>query len=75
MKVWVNKAKSFEKTERFDKDYYLRMIGKKRLKTVQTLREMWFNTDKSNNENGKRLRRTVIIIKQKQGKILYLGSS
>jgi len=65
MKVWVNKAKSFEAAERFDKNYYLRMSGKERLETVQMLREMWFNVDKSNNENGKRLRRTVRIIKQK----------
>ncbi len=65
MKVWANKAKSFEVAERFDKDYYLRMSRKERLETVQMLREMWFNLDKSNNENRKRLRRAVRIIKQK----------
>jgi len=65
MKIWVNKTKSFKAAEKYDRNYYLKMSGGKRLETVQMLREMWFNLDKSNNENGKRLRRTVRIIKQK----------
>lgn len=65
MKIWVNKARGFKAAEQFDKDYYLDMSAEKRLETVQMLREMWTGFRKRNNENGKRLRRTVKIIKQK----------
>jgi len=65
MKIWVNKAKNFEAVELFDKNYYLKMSSKQRLETVQILREMWFKSNKNNNENGKRLRRIVRVIKQK----------
>jgi hypothetical protein len=65
MKIWVEKAGSFEAAERFDKNYYLKMSREERLDTVQMLREMWFDLNKSNNENRKRLRRTVKVIKQK----------
>ncbi len=64
MKIWVNKAKSFEAAEEFDNAYYRKMGYKKRLGTVQILREMWRNIRRSN-EDGKRLRRTVRVIKQK----------
>jgi len=66
MKIWAHKAENFEAAERFDKNYYLKMNGKQRLETVQMLREMRFNMNKKSNENGKGLRRTVRIIKQKQ---------
>ena len=65
MKIWVNKSKSFKEAEKFNNDYYFKMSPKKRLENLQVLRELWFNFNKSNNENGKRLRRTIKIIKQK----------
>lgn len=43
------------------------MDAEQRIETVQMLREMRFKISKNNNENGKRLRRVVRIIKQKQG--------
>lgn len=67
MKIWVNKAGNFAEAARFDKNYYLKMSAEQRLETVQMLREMWFKINKTNYENGKRLRRVVRIIKQKQG--------
>ncbi len=63
MKIWLNKAENFEAAERFDRDYYLKMSREQRLETVQMLREISFKMNK-NNENTKRLRRVVRIIKQ-----------
>jgi len=67
MKIWVNRAKTFEAAERFDRAYYLKMSREQRLDTVQTLREISFRLDKENNENSKRLRRIVKIVKFNKG--------
>jgi hypothetical protein len=63
-KIWVNKPNSFKTAEKFDIDYYLTMSSSKRLGTVQFLREVYSKFKKGlKNENRKRLRRVVKIIK------------
>ncbi|HOL22328.1 MAG TPA: hypothetical protein PLQ41_05705 [bacterium] len=63
MKVWVKKSRNFSEANRFDIEYYLHMTPEQRLETVQMLREMKFRL--KGDENRKRLRRVVKIIKQK----------
>ena len=65
MKIWVNKASSFQEAEEFDLDYYLKMGPRKRLALVQELRERSFKIGRKH-ENRKRLRRVLRIIKQTQ---------
>jgi len=63
-KLWVNKAESFDAAKEYDDDYYLSMSEKERLETVQFLREEYFKIKKgSDDENRKRLRRVIRIIK------------
>ena len=65
-KIWINKAKSFKDAEQFDIEYYSGMSNKERLETVQFLREIYYKFNrKNNNENRKKLRRTIRFIKQK----------
>ncbi len=40
-KIWARKAKSFKEAEEFDRGYYLQMGAKKRLETMQFLREIY----------------------------------
>ena len=62
--MWVNKAESFDAAKEYDNDYYLSMSEKERLETVQFLREEYFKIKKgSDDENRKRLRRVIRIIK------------
>ena len=62
-KVWINKVYSFAEAEKFDRDYYLQMDPLQRLEIVQLLREAYYKMKKgSQNENRKRLRRTIKII-------------
>jgi len=64
-KLCVNKAKSFDAAKEYDDDYYLSMTEKERLETFQFLREEYFKIKKgSDDENRKRLRRVIRIIKQ-----------
>ena len=65
-KIWVNVAKSFKEAEEFDKRYYMAMSGEERLDTMQLLREMHYKIKGVKNAGGKRLRRVVRIIQQKQ---------
>ena len=62
-KIWVNKVDSFDAAQEYDDDYYLSMSSKKRLETVQFLREIYFKMKKGlDNEDRKRLRRVIKII-------------
>jgi len=63
-KVWVKKFKSFQDAEQSDISYYLSMSPSERLETMQFLRETAFKFKNfKHGKNGKRLRRTVKIIK------------
>ena len=62
-KIWIHKSDSFEEAEKFDRDYYLNIDAKKRLETIQWLRETYFNIKKGiKGENRKRLRRVIKIV-------------
>lgn len=67
-KIWVNKAKSFEDAEIFDRTYYAQMTPEERLSIVQELREIYFKFPKQSHkglrkhESRKRFRRVVKII-------------
>ena len=62
-KIWIHKSDSFEEAEKFDRDYYLNIDAKKRLETIQRLRETYFNNKKGiKGENRKRLRRVIKIV-------------
>jgi len=64
-KIWLNKANSFEEAREFDSAYYRDLSDADRLETTQILREAHFkSTGLFSNENGKRLRRVLRIIKQ-----------
>jgi len=65
IKMWVNKAGSFEEAEAFDTEYYKNMSAIDRIETIQILREQHFKLNGLNfNENRKRLRRVYRVIKQ-----------
>jgi hypothetical protein len=65
-KIWMHKSHSFEEADEFDKDYYSSMGPEERLETVQFLREMYFKfKGPYQDEDRKRLRRTIKIIQQK----------
>jgi len=64
-KIWVNKARSFEEAQAFDRKYYMRLSSLERVEIVQMLREAFFNSiGLKSHEDGKRLRRVFRIIKQ-----------
>lgn len=63
-KAWIKKSNSFKESEKFDKKYYLSMTPKQRLEIVQLLREEYYKIKKGkNNENRKRLRRIIKVVK------------
>jgi len=65
IKMWMNKASSFEEAETFDIKYYKNMSAAERIETIQFLREQYFKLNGLNlNENRKRLRRVYRVIKQ-----------
>lgn len=65
-KIWINKSNSFDESDKFDMEYYLKMTPLKRLELMQILREMHFESSKGlKNEISKGLRRVYKIIKQK----------
>ena len=57
--IWVKKCANFEEAEKFDKEYYRRMGSRKRLETIQLLREINL---KFKNESREGLRRVIKII-------------
>ena len=62
-KIWVKKVDTFEAANRFDAHYYLSMGSKKRLETMQLLREIYFKMKGGEkDESGKGLRRVVKIV-------------
>lgn len=62
-KIWINKAGSLKKGEIFDKAYYLKMPGRKKLETVQFLREIYHKIKKNIKHEGREgLRRVIKII-------------
>ena len=64
-KIWVNRAKSFEEAQDFDKAYYLRLSSAEKVENVQFLGEEFFKSCSLKfREDGKRLRRVFRIIKQ-----------
>jgi hypothetical protein len=64
-KIWVRKARSFSESEAQDLNYYLEMSPQERVEIVQFLREQYPKFAKVNvYEGGKRLRRSVRIVKQ-----------
>lgn len=64
-KIWVNRAKSFKESEKFDAEYYFSMTPKERLETMQLLRQMYGKIKRGQkNESGKRLRRVIRVIQQ-----------
>ena len=69
-KIWVNKPKSFEEAQEFDKKYYENMTPQQRLSIIQELREMDFNFPKNRKRasiphaSRRRLQRVVKIVKQ-----------
>ena len=65
-KIWVNKAKSFKEAEEFDRKYYMAMSKKERLDTMQLLREMYYTIRGVKNAGGRRLRKVIKVIQQKQ---------
>jgi hypothetical protein len=62
-KIWVNKSRSFQEAEKFNRDYYLKMTPPQRLETMQLLREMYFKLKKGKHGGRKRLRRVIKVIK------------
>ncbi|MDI6733708.1 MAG: hypothetical protein QME51_07545 [Planctomycetota bacterium] len=67
-KVWINIAHSLAEAEQFDRNYYRQMTPQERLDTIQFLREQYHKLKGlPNAKSRKRLRRTVEIVKQKQG--------
>ena len=67
-KVWVNKVNSFKEAKDFEDRYYFSMTPEERLSNVQFCREEYLKIKKDAlNEDRKRFRRLVKIIKQKQG--------
>ena len=64
--IWLRKCNSFEEAEKADLEYYMQMQPAEKLDTLQMLRESYyaFNLKKGNNENRKRLRRSLKIIQQ-----------
>ncbi len=64
-KIWVNRAKSFDEAQDFDKAYYLSLSSTERVENVQFLREEFLKSHGLKfREDGKRLRRVFRIIKQ-----------
>jgi hypothetical protein len=65
--VWLNKARSFKKAQKFDADYNLGLSDKERIEAIQVLREAHFDSICFySGEDGKRLQRVVRIIESKQ---------
>jgi hypothetical protein len=63
--IWINKARSFQEAERFDRSYYVQLSHDQRIEIMQELREEYFeSTGLLTDENGKRLRRVLRVIKQ-----------
>jgi len=55
-KIWINKTRSFEDAQKFDKVYYLSLSTTERVEAVQILREAYFRSSGLlKHENGKRL--------------------
>lgn len=64
-KTWINRAKSFDEAQNFDNEYYMSLSGPERVESVQILREEYFKSHGLKfSEDGKRLRRVSIVIKQ-----------
>jgi intein/homing endonuclease len=62
-KIWVNKTDSFKKAEKFDENYYLTMLERERLETMQFLREIYRKIKRRlKNESREGLRRVIRII-------------
>ena len=61
-KIWLKKFNSFSAAEEFDRRYYLQMGKKRRLETVQFLRECYSKFSKGQNEGRTRLRRVIKIV-------------
>lgn len=58
-KIWIKKFANFEEAEKFDKEYYQKLGSRKRLETIQFLREINL---KFKNESREGLRRVIRII-------------
>jgi intein/homing endonuclease len=59
----VNKTDSFKKAEKFDENYYLTMLERERLETMQFLREIYRKIKRRlKNESREGLRRVIRII-------------
>ncbi|MDI6752728.1 MAG: hypothetical protein QME07_07800 [bacterium] len=63
-KIWINRPASPEDTERFERDYYLKMTKSERLSTVQFLRDMHSKIKGESDEGREGLRRVIKIAKQ-----------
>ncbi len=59
----MNKTDSFKKAEKFDENYYLTMLERERLETMQFLREIYRKIKRRlKNESREGLRRVIRII-------------
>ncbi|MBU0572877.1 MAG: hypothetical protein KKH83_00125 [Candidatus Margulisbacteria bacterium] len=66
-KAWLKIFKSFKEAERSDVEYYSKMTPNERVEAMQMLREMAHKIGgKKAPHGGKRLRRTIKVIQQKQ---------
>lgn len=58
-RIWVHKTTSIDAASEFDLKYYLAMSPQERLDIMQYLREIFYKLKGHNNENRKRLRRSI----------------
>ena len=63
--VWVRKSRSFDEAKRFEDTYYAQMGSRKRVETVQFLREIFFKLRRRQpGASREGLRRSLRILKQ-----------
>jgi hypothetical protein len=64
-RIWINKADSLEAAHNFEMEYYKALSNEVRVEAVQLLREAHFKSKGIQfREDGKRLRRVLVVIKQ-----------
>lgn len=62
-RVWVRKTDSHKEAGKFDLEYYLGMTPKKRIDTMQYLREIYYKIKGKDEKGREGLQRVIKVVK------------
>jgi hypothetical protein len=61
-RIWIRKTDSHKEAEKFDLEYYLNMTPKKRIETMQYLREIYYKIKGKDEKGREGFQRVIKII-------------